>query len=122
MNNPPLVTVTLKAAALINKMLDNASFRALPGGIRFYIKAGGCSGFTYEHRLEKTEDRFDHLIYSHGARILIDKKSMKFMEGTIIDHTDNLLDPQFVFTNPNATSTCGCGVSFELKDKPTKEK
>jgi iron-sulfur cluster assembly accessory protein len=112
--NPPLISLTSKAAEYAEKLLVQENIKTPPGGIRFYITAGGCSGFRYNFRAEKTEDKFDHVIICHGVRILIDRKSMKIMEGTIIDHTNNLIDPPFVFNNPKAKQSCGCGTSFEL--------
>lgn len=114
-NSVPLVTLTPKAAQLVTKLLEKEGIKPPPGGMRFGIKAGGCSGYEYFNRPEKKDSDSDHIIISRGARILIDRASMKIMQGTTIDHTDNLLDPQFIFTNPNAKSTCGCGISFELK-------
>lgn len=113
--NPPLVSLTSKAAEYVEKLLKKENIHPPPGGIRFYITAGGCSGFKYNFRLEKTDDKFDHVIISKDVRVLIDKKSIRIMEGTIIDHTDNLVDPSFVFNNPKAKQSCGCGISFELK-------
>lgn len=113
--DPPLVSLTPKAAKYAEQLLQKENIKPPPGGIRFYITAGGCSGFQYNFRLEETDDKFDHVIISHSVRVLIDRKSMKIMEGTIIDHTDNLIDPPFVFNNPKAKQSCGCGTSFELK-------
>lgn len=113
--NPPLVSLTPKAAEYIEKLLKKENLNPPPGGIRFYITAGGCSGFQYNFKLEKTDDKFDHVIICHSVRVLIDIKSMKLIQGTVIDHTDNLVDPPFVFNNPKAKQACGCGTSFELK-------
>ena len=113
--NPPLISLTPKAAEYIEKLFEKENMHPPPGGIRFYITAGGCSGFQYNFKLEKTDDRFDHIIVSHSVRILVDKKSVKIMEGTTIDHADNLVGPPFVFNNPKAKQSCGCGTSFELK-------
>ena len=116
---PPLVSLTPKAAQYAEQLLQKENIKPPPGGIRFYITAGGCSGFQYNFKLEKTDDKFghitDHIIISRNVRVLVDRKSMEVMEGTTIDHTDNLVDPPFVFNNPKAKQSCGCGISFELK-------
>lgn len=110
-----MIELTQQAAEYAQKLLDKKGIKAPPGGIRFFIKAGGCSGLQYCFKLEKSDARFDIIMILYGVRVLIDPKSMKLMNNAKIDHTNNLTDPPFIFINPNAKSTCGCNISFELK-------
>ena len=110
-----MVTLTPKAAEYVKKLIKKEVINMPPGGIRFGVKSGGCSGFQYYHELIKQDDRHDHIIWSLGVRVIVDPKSMTIMRGTEVDHTDNLLDQPFTYNNPNAKQACGCGTSFELR-------
>ena len=83
------------------------------GGLRVGVKGGGCSGLSYTFAWEN-EPRFgDHVFEGpDGAKIFVDKKSYLFLKGTILDYDTALLTQGFVFNNPNAKQTCGCGSSF----------
>ena len=81
--------------------------------LRVGVKGGGCSGFSY--MLDLTEDaptESDEQLESHGVKILCDMKSYLYLNGVEIDFKDEVMGRGFVFKNPNATSTCGCGSSF----------
>ena len=88
----------------------------LPEGstrLRVGVKGGGCSGFSY--LLDLTEEapaESDEQMESHGVQILVDAKSLLYLDGTEIDFRDEVMGRGFVFKNPNATSSCGCGSSF----------
>lgn len=110
---PPLVSLTQKAADYAVKLLEKEGIKTPPGGIRFQVKSGGCHGLEYIYELEHTDNPRDIIILSRGVRILVDSKSADILRGTIIDHSDNLLEKPFFFNNPNAKSSCGCGQSFE---------
>jgi iron-sulfur cluster assembly protein len=103
--------ITENAAQVIRKMLDR---QALPeGGLRIGIKAGGCSGFSYVFAWEPASRPDDHVFEgAHGSRIFVDKRSYRLLQGTVLDYDTSLVSRGFIFQNPNATSTCGCGVSF----------
>jgi len=114
-----MITVTEKAAKKLWKIILKSNFSHQVTGVRFGVRAGGCSGFEYilEPIRVCDERHDDHIVHQHGIRVHIDPKSLPVVSGTEIDHSDNLLDG-FIFKNPNAKMSCGCGVSFELKDKP----
>ena len=83
--------------------------------LRVGVRGGGCSGFSYTLDLtEEAKSESDEEIESHGIRILVDNKSLLYLSGTEIDYRDDgMMQQGFVFKNPNATSTCGCGSSFQ---------
>jgi len=82
--------------------------------LRMSLKGGGCSGFNYHLDFAKDPTDFDHVFDSKGIKILVDKKSYIFMNGTILDFSDGLIDRGFQFKNPLAKSSCGCGTSFGI--------
>lgn len=83
------------------------------GGLRVGVKGGGCSGLSYTFAWEK-EARFGDEVFDgpEGAKIFVDKKSLLFLNGTELDYDTSLISKGFVFNNPNAKTTCGCGSSF----------
>lgn len=107
----PVVDITENAAA---ELLVYLNKQGKPGaGLRIFVSAGGCSGLSYgmvpEDRI--TED--DYVITEYGAKLIVDKSSMPFIAGSVIDfQADKLMGGGFVVRNPNAVSTCGCGESF----------
>ena len=76
------------------------------------VKGGGCSGLMYTLGIERDATDDDKVIEQHGIRIFIPKRSYVFLAGTTLDFSDGLNGKGFVFANPNASSTCGCGNSF----------
>jgi iron-sulfur cluster assembly protein len=82
------------------------------GGLRVGVKGGGCSGLSYTFSWEKEPRLGDEVFEQHGATIFVDRKSLLFLKGTTLDYDTALLTKGFVFHNPNAKSTCGCGSSF----------
>ena len=81
--------------------------------VRIGAKGGGCSGFSYVLDFDANgPTEFDLSFEEHGVKLVIDKKSEFFMGGTTLDFNDGLLDRGFVFKNPSATGSCGCGTSF----------
>ena len=81
--------------------------------LRVGVKGGGCSGFEYQLEFDdKVNEDADMLVEMHGVRVAVDKKSALFLEGTEIDFHESLDKRGFVFNNPNATKSCGCGSSF----------
>ena len=111
-SNPiELVTITARAAQEIKKIkVDNT----IPEGhaLRLGVKGGGCSGMTYVLAFdEKSKDR-DTIYQMEGITIYIDPKSQFYLSGTVLDFSEGLNGRGFVFNNPNAARTCGCGHSF----------
>jgi iron-sulfur cluster assembly protein len=76
------------------------------------VKGGGCSGFSYILDLTETKKDTDEVFEQHGVRIICDPKSLLYLAGVTVDFKDEIMGRGFVFQNPNASSTCGCGSSF----------
>ena len=85
------------------------------GGLRIGIKAGGCSGFSYTFSWEPAPRAGDYVFDgTDGAKVFIDPKSHRLIDGTTLDYDTSLVSRGFIFNNPNAKSTCGCGTSFSV--------
>jgi len=83
-------------------------------GLRVYVQGGGCAGMSYGMEFDDNIRDFDEVIEQNGLRIIVDKFSLKYMEGSQIDYTDEgLMGGSFSVTNPKAKTTCGCGHSFK---------
>lgn len=80
--------------------------------LRVGVKGGGCSGFSYLLDLTEQERDTDELFEKHGIKVVCDPKSYLYLNGTTIDFRDEVMGRGFVFSNPNASSSCGCGSSF----------
>ncbi len=85
--------------------------------VRFGIKNTGCSGISYELSFDEKIKKEDKLFKNKEINILVDKNSIPYLDGSILDHSDGLDGKGFFFKNPNAKHTCGCGRSFSLVDK-----
>ena len=103
-----MLTVTPTALAQINEiLLDDHDAKY----VRAFISGGGCAGFNYGFTLENDTNEDDFII----DKIIIDSMSMQYFDGATIDYkTDKLTGSQFVISNPNAKTTCGCGSSFSV--------
>ena len=108
-----MINVTDNAATHIEKLLQKQSIPG--GGLRVGVKAGGCSGFEYVFAWEP-EPREADLIFDgpRGVRVWIDPRSHRLLDGTTLDYDTSLLSRGFVFQNPHAKNTCGCGTSFSV--------
>ena len=102
------ITITDRAAEKIRKLLSNT---AKGCGLRIKVVEGGCSGFEYKMDIDSPAAE-DQVFDKDGARIMLDSKSLLHLNGTEMDYKDELMQSGFVFNNPNAKGTCGCGTSF----------
>lgn len=105
------IIITEKAAEEIKKIKAQNSMPATHG-LRVGVKGGGCSGFTYVLGFDANPHEGDEIFESKGVKVFIDPKSLSYLSGTELDFTDGLTGQGFVFNNPQATKTCGCGSSF----------
>ena len=105
------ITLSETAAKEIKSIIKD---QGLADGValRVGVKGGGCSGFSYVLDLTEAPADNDEIMDSHGVKIVSDRKSYLYLNGTEIDFKDEVMGRGFVFKNPNATSSCGCGSSF----------
>lgn len=82
--------------------------------IRVGVKSGGCSGLEYVLKFDKEKTDTDQIFEDNGVKILVDKKSILYLAGTTLEYSGGLNGKGFIFNNPNAARTCGCGESFSL--------
>ena len=82
--------------------------------VRVGVKSGGCSGLSYDLKFDKAQIEEDKVFEDNGVKIIVDKKSFLYLIGTTLDYSGGLNGTGFVFNNPNANRTCGCGESFSL--------
>ena len=108
-----LVTLTPKAASKVRDLLDQKKRDDL--GLRIYITAGGCRGYNYGMAWDSPAEE-DQVFDQGGVRVLLDPMSATHMDGAEVDYSEALMGGGFTITNPNASSTCGCGQSFRSKD------
>ena len=106
------VTLTEKAAKEIASIIEQQELDKDAVRLRLGVKGGGCSGFSYVLDLTETQKDTDEMFEQHGIKIICDPKSLLYLSGTTVDFKDELMGRGFVFNNPNANSTCGCGSSF----------
>lgn len=101
------------AAKEIKDIIKQQNLPEAETKLRVGVKGGGCSGFSYMLDLtEEPKSEMDEELEVHGVKILVDMKSYLYLNGVEIDFKDEVMGRGFVFKNPNATSTCGCGSSF----------
>lgn len=105
------IKITEKASREIRKIMQE---NKIPDGygLRVGVKGGGCSGLTYSLGFDGDTRDSDTIIDSDGVKLFIDGKSLFYLSGTELDFSDGLNGKGFVFNNPNAAKTCGCGESF----------
>ena len=82
--------------------------------IRVGVKSGGCSGLSYEMKFDNQLEENDKIFEDNDIKIVVDKKSLLYLAGTTLEYSGGLNGKGFVFSNPNANRTCGCGESFSL--------
>jgi len=82
--------------------------------LRVFVTGGGCSGFQYGFTFDEVQNEDDTVMQKNGVTLLIDPMSYQYLVGAEIDYSEGLEGAQFVIKNPNASSTCGCGSSFNV--------
>ena len=106
------IILTETAAREIKTIIEQQELDADKVRLRVGVKGGGCSGFSYVLDLTENEKDTDEVFEQHGVKIICDPKSLLYLNGTTVDFRDEIMGRGFVFNNPNATSSCGCGSSF----------
>ncbi len=106
------IQVTDNALARIRSAMAKEGISPEQGGLRLGVQGGGCSGLTYNIRFD-TQPRERDRIYQFGdVRVFVDPKSFIYLHGMTLDYQETLMQQGFVFVNPNANKSCGCGTSF----------
>lgn len=108
------VILTEIAAREVKTIIEQQGLDADKVRLRVGVKGGGCSGFSYLLDLTETQKETDEVFEQHGVKIIIDPKSLLYLGGVMVDFKDEIMGRGFVFNNPNATSSCGCGSSFSV--------
>ncbi len=109
-----MIKVSENAKKRIALLMSDEGYNATTDFVRVGVKSGGCSGLSYELKFDKTQAENDKLFEDNDIRIVVDKKSVLYLAGTILEYSGGLNGKGFVFNNPNAQRTCGCGESFSL--------
>jgi iron-sulfur cluster assembly protein len=105
------IRITDKAALQIRRLKEDNRIPAAHG-LRLGVKGGGCSGLSYVLAFDEQPKEKDHVLQINGVTVYIDPKSLFYLSGTELDFSDGLNGKGFVFNNPQAAKTCGCGSSF----------
>jgi iron-sulfur cluster insertion protein len=109
---PSYITVTEAAASKIKDLL--AEENKSDSGLRVFVQGGGCSGFQYGLMIEEHGGVGDQTYESNGIKLYVDPVSLSYLKGAEVDFVDTITGGGFTIKNPNATSTCGCGSSFNV--------
>ncbi|MCQ4035733.1 HesB/IscA family protein [Kaistella montana] len=96
------------------QLMTEDGFKPFEDFIRVGVKSGGCSGLEYVLKFDNERSDADQIFEDNGIKIIIDKKSILYLAGTTLEYSGGLNGKGFVFNNPNASRTCGCGESFSL--------
>ena len=96
------------------QLMTEDGFQPFEDFIRVGVKSGGCSGLEYVLKFDNEKTDADQVFEDNGIKIIIDKKSILYLAGTTLEYSGGLNGKGFIFNNPNANRTCGCGESFSL--------
>ena len=94
--------------------MTDDGFDATNDFVRVGVKSGGCSGLSYDLTFDNKKEENDKVFEENNVKIIVDKKSFLYLVGTTLEYSGGLNGKGFVFNNPNANRTCGCGESFSL--------
>ncbi len=106
------IEVTEKALGHIRKALAKENISPDEGGLRLGVQGGGCSGLSYNISFDTQPRERDRIFQFGDVRVFVDPKSFIYLHGMVLDYEETLMRQGFVFHNPNATKSCGCGSSF----------
>lgn len=109
-----MVKVSDQAKAKAAQLMTEEGFDPVTDYIRVGVKSGGCSGLEYVLKFDNAISETDQVFEDNDVKIIIDKKSILYLAGTVLEYSGGLNGKGFIFNNPNASRTCGCGESFSL--------
>ena len=96
------------------QLMTEDGFQPFEDFIRVGVKSGGCSGLEYVLKFDNEKTDADQIFEDNGIKIIVDKKSIVYLAGSMLEYSGGLNGKGFIFNNPNANRTCGCGESFSL--------
>lgn len=109
-----MIKVSDTAKKKIINLMEDDGFDTARDYVRVGVKSGGCSGLSYDLKFDKEIGENDKVFEDNNIRVAVEKKSFLYLAGTILEFSGGLNGKGFVFNNPNANRTCGCGESFSL--------
>ena len=109
-----MIKVSEKAKKKVVELMTEEGFNPIADFVRVGVKSGGCSGLSYDLKFDNQTIEDDKVFEDNGVKIIVDKKSFLYLVGTTLEYSGGLNGTGFVFNNPNASRTCGCGESFSL--------
>ena len=110
--NPGTINLSARAVQKVRELVSEEENNELK--LRVFITGGGCSGFQYGFTFDELAADDDTAIEKDGVTVLVDPMSFQYLVGSEVDYTEGLEGSRFIITNPNATTTCGCGSSFSI--------
>ena len=109
-----MIKVSETAKKKVIELMTDDGYDASTDYVRVGVKSGGCSGLSYDLDFDKEQQEDDKVFVDNDIKIIVDKKSFLYLIGTTLEYSGGLNGTGFVFNNPNANRTCGCGESFSL--------
>lgn len=109
-----MIKVNETAKNKLSQLMAEEGFNISTDFVRVGVKSGGCSGLSYELKFDNKSLEEDKIFEDNAVKIVVDKKSFLYLVGTVLEYSGGLNGKGFVFNNPNANRTCGCGESFSL--------
>ena len=109
-----MIKVSEIAKKKVVELMSEDGYNPQNDFVRVGVKSGGCSGLSYDLKFDNSQQEGDKVFEDNGIKILVDKKSFLYLVGTTLEYSGGLNGTGFVFNNPNAQRTCGCGESFSL--------
>ncbi|MBC3845887.1 iron-sulfur cluster assembly accessory protein [Winogradskyella echinorum] len=109
-----MIKVSETAKKKVVELMTDDGFNPTTDFVRVGVKSGGCSGLSYDLKFDNKQAEEDKVFEDNGVKIIVDKKSFLYLIGTTLEYSGGLNGTGFVFNNPNANRTCGCGESFSL--------
>lgn len=109
-----MIKVSETAKKRVALLMEDEGFNPATDYVRVGVKSGGCSGLSYDLKFDNVLGENDKVFEDNDIKIAVDKKSFLYLAGTILEYSGGLNGKGFVFNNPNAQRTCGCGESFSL--------
>ena len=109
-----MIKVSPSAQEKVSQLMREEGFNPAQDFVLVGVKSGGCSGLSYDLSFDNSKSDQDRLFEDNQVKILVDKKSLLYLLGTTLEYSGGLNGKGFIFNNPNAERTCGCGESFSL--------